>query len=66
MGEGARAMDSVVLAGAKVGAGAILGRCIVGPGAVVPAGARVVDEIIRGREARRELGREVEREELRS
>lgn len=44
--ESARLHDSVVLAGGKVGAGAVVVRCLVGPDGVVAAGVTVFDELI--------------------
>jgi hypothetical protein len=44
--ESARLHDSVVLAGGKVGAGAVVVRCLVGPEGVVGAGETVFDELI--------------------
>lgn len=42
-GRGSQAFDSVLLSGAVVEEGAVLGRCVVGPGGVVPAGAKLLD-----------------------
>lgn len=46
IGIGARLFDSIVLAGAKVGPGAVLGRCVVGPRGVVSANARLLDALV--------------------
>jgi ADP-glucose pyrophosphorylase len=35
----------VVMQGADIGAGAIVARSVVPPGARVPAGARIIDEV---------------------
>jgi hypothetical protein len=44
--ETARLHDSVVLAGGRVGAGAVVVRCLVGPSGVVDAGESVFDRLI--------------------
>lgn len=44
----ARLHDSVVLAGGRVGAGALVVRSLIGPGGVVPAGEAVFDRIMSG------------------
>lgn len=46
IGDGVRLFDTIVLAGARVGPGAVLGRCVVGPRGVVHANARLLDALI--------------------
>lgn len=47
----ARLHDSVVLKGGRVGAGALVVRCLVGPGGSVAAGEAVFDKLIGSKEA---------------
>jgi hypothetical protein len=48
----ARLHDAVVLAGARVEAGAVVVRSLIGPGGVVPRGGSAIDELVAGPEAR--------------
>jgi hypothetical protein len=47
----ARLHDSAVLKGGKVGAGALVVRCLVGPGGSVAAGEAIFDKLIGSKEA---------------
>ncbi len=53
----ARVLDSVVLAGAAVEAGAVLVRCVVAPGAVVRKDRKVVDQCVTAGDKGRRNGR---------
>lgn len=48
----ARLHDAVVLAGARVEAGAVVVRSVIGPGAVVARGGSAIDELVSGPEGR--------------
>lgn len=44
--DGALVVDSVLLKGARIQAGAIVARSVIGAGVVIPSGRRVIDQVV--------------------